>query len=63
MLNCIAALIERNEFPPTVRDLAIVLKIRSPNGVMSHLRPLRKKGWLDWQDGKARTLRLIGGDA
>ena len=27
------------------------------NGVVCHLWPLRKKGWITWEDGQSRTLR------
>jgi hypothetical protein len=30
---------------------------------MSHLLPLRKKQWLTWEDGCARTIRPLRGDA
>ena len=42
---------------PTVRDLQEVLNIKGPNGVYCHLKPLKKKGFVDWEAGKSRTLR------
>jgi len=32
--------------PPTVRDLMRDCGIASPNGVVNHLKALRRKGWL-----------------
>ena len=33
------------------------------NGVMCHLRAMRKKNAVTWLDGQARTIRVTGGDA
>ncbi len=35
---------------PTVRDLCVAAGISTPNGVYSHLVPMRKKGWIDDED-------------
>lgn len=48
----------RNQ-PPTVRDLAALLRF-SVNGVMCHLKALRKKGYITWESGQPRTLRAVG---
>jgi len=34
--------------PPTIRDLCFALDIRSPQGVVCHLKPLANKGWILW---------------
>lgn len=47
--------------PPTIREIAAEFDIRSPNGVMCHLRSLRKLGLLDWTPGAARSLRVPRG--
>lgn len=46
-----------NGFSPTVGELCAAFKFRSKNGAICHLRPLRRRGMVDWIDGKARTLR------
>lgn len=45
--------------PPTFRELADCLRIKSVNGLKGQLWALRKKGWLAWDDGHGRTLRLL----
>lgn len=45
-------------FSPTIRELCRAFGFKSPNGAVSHLTPLRKKGALTWIDGSPRTLRV-----
>lgn len=53
--------IDEHGYSPTVRELCQAFSFDSPNGAVSHLRPLRRKGWVTWQDGHARTLRITEG--
>lgn len=49
--------IDSRGFPPTIRDIGTAFDIRSPNGVMCHLKALEKKGFIT-RDGKsARAIR------
>lgn len=48
-------------YPPTLREICTAFDFKSPNGAMCHLEPLRRKGWLTWEDGKTRTLRITEG--
>lgn len=34
--------------PPSVREIQAAFGIASPNGCMSHLKALQKKGMIDW---------------
>lgn len=52
---------ESNGYSPTIRELCEAFSIKSTNGVMAHLHPLRKKGWLTWTPHRSRTVRPIGG--
>lgn len=45
-------------FPPTVREIAQHFGIRSPNGVMCHLRALQKKGAIVREPGVSRAIRV-----
>ena len=49
---------QRNGYAPSMRDIGEQFNMKSPNGVMCHLRALKKKGHLTWEAGKSRTLRL-----
>jgi repressor LexA len=46
-----------NGYCPSVRDICQHFGFRSPNGAHSHLRALKRKGWLDWHPNQGRTLR------
>lgn len=45
-------------YSPTVRELADAVGISSTNGMADHLAALRKKGCIDSDSLRARTLRL-----
>lgn len=43
-------------YAPAVRDICLEFGW-TPNGAMSHLRALKRKGAATWTPGRARTLR------
>ena len=61
VLSMIARHQSLHGYPPTVRELAAALGIRSISGVGEHLRRMAAKRLLTWEPGKSRTLRVIGG--
>ena len=46
-------------YSPTVRELCLAFGFASTEGAMCHLRPLRVKGYVVWNDGQARTIRTL----
>jgi repressor LexA len=60
VVAAIRRLAKEHGYPPTIRELGDDLGITTPNGVKQHLRLLARKGWVTWEEGKARTLRLVG---
>lgn len=46
----------RERIGPSVRDVAKHFKFASPNGVMAHVHPLVKKGWLESRPNTARSI-------
>jgi repressor LexA len=46
-------------YSPTVRELCLAFRFDSPNGAMCHLLPLRKKGYLAWNERQSRTIRPL----
>ena len=46
-------------FPPTVREIGDRFSIKSPNGVMCHLRALERKGLIQRVPYKSRGIRVI----
>jgi SOS-response transcriptional repressor LexA len=45
--------------PPVIRELQKHLGYRSTDPVMHHLKVLREANVITWQDGFARTLRVV----
>lgn len=46
-------------YSPTVRELCLAFRFGSVNGAMCHLHPLRKKGWIAWNERQSRTIRPL----
>jgi len=59
ILRAIADFTEYYGWPPTLRELAADLGMFAHSSVDYHLRRLRDQGLVDWEDGKARTLRVV----
>lgn len=59
VLDWIAGFIDVHGYSPTVREVAFAFNLKSPNAVTVHLNPLRKKGYVTWVDGQARTIRPV----
>ena len=52
--------IEVNGFPPSIREIGEAFAIKSPNGVMCHLRALEKKSLIKRQLNSARAIQIEG---
>ena len=50
--------ISNRGYGPTVREIAAFLGIRSPNGVVCHLRALERKGMISRTANKSRSIEL-----
>lgn len=48
-----------HKYPPNVRDIRDHFGFASPSGVQSALNALKQKGYVTWDHGKSRTLRLV----
>ena len=46
-------------FPPTVREIGDEFAIKSPNGVMCHLKALQKKGLIHRDQRMSRAIQLL----
>jgi repressor LexA len=51
--------IESRGYGPTVREIGEAFKIKSPNGVMCHLKALEKKGLITREEHSARAIQLV----
>lgn len=50
--------IREHQYPPSIRQMMRAMGLKSPAPVQSRLEHLRTKGYIDWTEGKARTIRL-----
>ena len=53
--------IESRGYGPTVREIGTAFDIKSPNGVMCHLKALEKKGLIIRENFSARRRRISSG--
>ena len=44
---------------PSIRQMMEAMGLKSPAPIQSRLRHLQEKGFISWQEGKARTLQII----
>src|SRR6266852_2003139 len=51
--------IESRGYGPTVREIGLAFEIKSPNGVMCHLKALEKKKLIKREGFSARAIQLI----
>lgn len=56
----IAQTIESRGYPPSIREIGLAFEIKSPNGVMCHLKALQKKGMVKRVDNQARAITIDG---
>jgi repressor LexA len=54
----IGDLVQRRGFGPTIREIAEAFDIKSPNGVVCHLKALEKKGLIHRNEFKARAIEV-----
>jgi repressor LexA len=58
VLELISDHIERHGFPPSHRELMLSLGVRSPLGILKHIRALERKGHLVCRPGSPRGISL-----
>ena len=44
---------------PSIRQMMIAMGLKSPAPIQSRLKHLQEKGYISWQEGKARTMRIV----
>ena len=44
---------------PSIRQMMSAMRLKSPAPIQSRLKHLQEKGWISWQEGRARTLQLV----
>ncbi len=44
---------------PSIRQMMQAMRLKSPAPIQNRLKHLQKKGYISWQEGKARTLQVV----
>jgi repressor LexA len=57
--NFIKGKIQGRGYGPTVREIGLNFHIKSPNGVMCHLKALQKKGLIHREPNMSRAIQLL----
>ena len=50
---------EQFQHSPSIRQMMEAMGLKSPAPIQSRLKHLQEKGWISWQEGKARTLKIL----
>jgi len=50
--------IQENQHSPSIRQMMQAMHLKSPAPIQSRLEHLRRKGYIEWSEGKARTIRV-----
>lgn len=50
--------IKTNKHSPSIREMMIAMNLHSPAPIQSRLGIIRHKGYIDWTEGQARTIRI-----
>ncbi len=51
--------INTNKHSPSIREMMKAMNLRSPAPIQSRLERIRNKGYIEWTQGQARTLRIL----
>ena len=55
----IRSYIREFQHSPSIRQMMNAMSLKSPAPIQSRLKHLQEKGYISWQEGKARTLQLV----
>ena len=59
LLNWIQNYVSDFNHSPSIRQMMNAMNLKSPAPIQSRLKHLQDKGYISWQEGKARTLQLV----
>ena len=59
LYDWLADYIQQHQHSPSIRQMMQAMNLKSPAPVQSRLEHLRTKGYIDWTEGKARTIRVL----
>ena len=59
LFNWLRAYIKEFKHSPSIRQMMKAMGLKSPAPIQSRLKHLQEKGYIFWEEGKARTLQLV----
>ncbi|RAM52519.1 repressor LexA [Mastigocladus laminosus UU774] len=59
LYNWLAEFIREHQHSPSIRQMMEAMNLKSPAPIQSRLEHLRTKGYIEWSEGKARTIRIL----
>ena len=59
VLNYIISYLAENRYPPTIAEINQRFGWASNNAAQGHLYGLRRKGFIAWTPGQARTIQVL----
>ena len=59
LLRWIKEYMKDYRYSPSIRQMMEAMGLKSPAPIQSRLKHLQEKGYISWQEGKARTLQII----
>ncbi|HOV78813.1 MAG TPA: transcriptional regulator [Bacillota bacterium] len=57
--NAIREFIQVKGYSPSVREIGAIVGLRSSATIHEHLTKIRRQGYIDFEPGKSRTLRVL----
>ncbi len=55
----IKSYMQDNKHSPSIRQMMQAMGLKSPAPIQSRLKHLQEKGYISWQEGKARTMQIV----
>ena len=59
LLGWIKDYMKSYQHSPSIRQMMQAMGLKSPAPIQSRLKHLQEKGYISWQEGKARTLQIV----
>ncbi|MCM3599024.1 transcriptional regulator [Metabacillus idriensis] len=59
VLNALYEFIKKEGLPPSYRDLMKIVNLKSSSTIKGHLDRLKEKGFITWEPGLPRTLKIV----
>jgi len=59
LYDWLAEYIKQHQHSPSIRQMMQAMNLKSPAPIQSRLEHLRAKGYIEWTEGKARTIRMM----